>query len=511
MKYLLIFLMCVQLLCAKTNTWVVGGAGTGANKAATNGGGYDDDVIDWDDCQGVNGAALGFDANGTVDNNGGNARVTGDGDDFDNVVAGVMCVCDFAEDEHADGYYLVSSVDGGDAITLDLTFAGDGEAVDIVCGGALAAPGDVPDTDDGAGEVIGGNPTVNTKVWVRALADYTADDESDSVLYVNAAGTAGVVIVWEGHFAALPDSGVGDFGIATLDGTTATNCIETAVGGNVYHVFIGFSLELAGGDGANLNTVGDSNVTFIRCQFVNNTTWGIQGDNDIGVFFCDFDNNGGGLDGDNNTRVIASIFRNNDTNHALVGSGLVAINNVVSDQTTARGIVAESGPAVLMGNTVDMNNQGGSIGILQDSGSTSFWTAMNNIITDCVTGIQDDATLRERAVLYFNLYNSNTTDAQANITPQPVDGDNFGNLVKNVAENVLWTADDQTYILQSAFKESGVDGSYTRAYWDDFNGGAGDNPPSPLLGLSFMDNGAQQRIEAGGGVAGFGNKSGGKQ
>ncbi len=493
MRYLLIFLMCVPVSSATYVNWVVGGAGTGADKATTNSGMYDADTTTWAAMQGTNGAALGFDVNATSSDNGsGSVRLTGDGDDFENVIVGVGARCNFSEDESADGIHLVEAVNvGADTIDLSVQFAGDGEACDVVVGGALPNPGDVPDGDDESAGYFLGNPAEN-KIWIRALADYTTVDESDSILYINTPGGTSDPIIWEGHFAEIANE-KGDFGIVTFDGQNAvTNCIETAVGGVVSHVFIGFSLERAIDDGFNANGTTDDYVTLVRCQSINNGAWGVQGDRNITAAFCDFDTNGaGGMDCDLYSRAINCVFRNNTGDGFYTTANSTIIGCLVNDNTdTAIRIGSYS---CAYGCTVDGNDGVGTEGIYQDDAAPIYWLAINNIITDFVLGIQDDATLRQAAVLYDNLYNSNATDAHANITPQPSDGDIWGNVVDPT--NLFSSG----YILHADNKGKGVDASYTKAYWDDFNGGAGDNPPSPLSGLSFMDMGGLQREEAGGG------------
>ena len=495
---IIMFLVCVLLAQAESLSWVVGGKGDGTDAAATNAGVYDADTTTWAAMQGAKGTFLDTADGLTVSNNGaGLIRITGGGTDLQNAIVGVgaKCVFNAAPEENIDGIFIITAVNtGADTIDLNESFDGDGELVDVVVGGAFPNPGDVPDSDDFSdGSVL----AAGSKVWIRAIADYTTVDESDSILYINTAGTAADPIIWEGHFGEISNE-TGDFGIVTFDATGKTNAIETAVGGNLYSAFIGFSCENATGRGFNANAGVDDAIVLVRCRFFNNGTWGFQGDDVIRVAFCDFDLNGsGGLSFGTASFVVDSVVRNN------TGIGVtfaaIAINNLIYDNTGSRGIVGTNN-SVFYGNTVDQNNQAGSIGILQDSGSSFNMYAINNILTDCPTGLQDDSSVRQMAIIYNNLYNSNTVDAQANITPQPVDGDNWGSLVKNVAENVLWTADDQTYILQSAYKQAGTDAYYTRKYWDDFNGGAGDNPPNPLTGLSFMDMGGLQREEAGTGA-----------
>lgn len=510
--HLLIFLLCVSFAYGTTVRYVVGGAGTGAGRDGGNAGFYDSETIGWADMQDANGDVLGFDTDAASTNNGGKVRLTGDGNDFDNVIVGVGVVCDFAENESPDGYWLVTAVPGGDVIDIDADFVGDGEACNVQCGGAMANPGDVPDSSDvnGNGWVIDESAGVH-KIWIRALADYTTEDEGqDTILYCNIAGGSDDPITWEGHFAEITTNGegeeIGDFGIATFDAGVSglANCIKTAVGGAVNHTFIGISCERATDDGLNGNAELDDFILLIRCQFINNGVWGVNADNEIGLVFCDIDGNGsnaatdGGVSVGGNIRIMDSVSRNNTGAGIFTAGVVIAINNLLFDNSGTIGLTGNFGGGyVFYGNTIDKNNVANSIGIKQDDGfGVGKWYALNNVLIDCATGISDDVSLGQNAVLSNNLYSSNTADTNANIFPTPIDGDNQGNVVDPA--NVF----DPVYILHADNKGKGVDASYTKAYWDDFDGGAGDNPPSPLLGLSFMDMGALQREEAGGGGGG---------
>lgn len=500
--YVLIFLLCASFASGQYINWVVGGKGDGTDAHVDNGGAYDADTADWGTAQDTNGgpvvnmASVAYDHTG---NGSGEQALLAIDVGLDVVVGTVLNVTARAGAGITLARYTVTSVVSDDAILIVGATATGDDTVTVRVGGALPNPGDVPDSDDnGSGIVL----SAGNKIWIRALADYTTVDESDSILYVNESGTAAVPIIWEAHFAEISDE-KGDFGIVTFNANTITNAVETAVGGTVYHVFIGISCENATDDGWNLNAGADDNVVLIRCAAVNNGVWGIDGNNYIAIYLSYFDTNGsGGIQIDASGVVVNSVVSGNTGDGIyLDNGGGIVVGNLIYNNTGVNGMRVEPnlfGSGLVYGCTIDKNNVANSVGIFQDAASPYNWAAINNIITDCVTGIVDDATLRQGAVLYNNLYNSNTTDASASITPQPVDGDNWGNLVKDVAENVLWTADDQTYILQSAFKQAGTDAFYTRKYWDDFNGGAGDNPPDPLTGLSFMDNGAQQRVEAGG-------------
>ncbi len=517
-KYLLIFLMCISFAVAQIS-WIVGGKGDGSDAIATAGGSYTGDST-WSEAQLVDGGVL---SHATAWNGSDNACVVTEGvgntvictapgaDDFEDVISDIVANMEFEAGDGDDAYngrYAVDVIDDDELTIVGLLWSNftDTVACDIRVGGAFPNPGDVPDAGDTGG--VGIAMAAGDKIWVQGSDhDYTTEDESGSLLYISHAGTAAAPIIWEAHSADVTGATIalekGDFGIATFNANGKTNAIETAVGGNVYHVFIGISCELATVNGANLNGVNDSVVSFIRCQFILNGGWGVQGNNSINIAFCDFDTNtSGGIDVDTTSMIFGNVIRGN-TGNGLMADVVFAFNNLIFNNTGTQGINSGAGFGVILGNTIDMNNVAASVGIVLDGSAGPGRLIANNIITDCITGIREDSvSLRQANISYNNLYNSNTTDAHANITPQPVDGDDWGNLVKNVAENALWTADDQTYILQSAYKQAGTDAFYTRKYWDDFNGGAGDNPPNPLTGLSFIDNGALQREESAGGGGG---------
>lgn len=491
--------MCVLPVLAQNHAWIVGGKGNGSAAAATNAGVYLQGTTNWADAQSANGGPLAVVDGVDVVNNGGNVQLRSGGSAYADAVIGVGVRCDFLQDENTDGIYLVLSIESVDWITIDLAFVGDGETANTDVGGALLNPGDVPDTDDFIDGLRMGDGEIH-KVWIRAIADYATEDESLSILYINQAGTVGAPIIWEGHFAEITNE-KGDHGIVTFNASGKTNAIETAVGGSVYHTFIGFSLENATDDGANLNGSIDDYVTFIRCRATLNGVNGIQGDRFIWLVFCDLDNNTSiGFDGGSRNTALFSVFRNNGLRG--FNADMSTVIGCLSHDNSTRQIQVNGTGSLVIGCTVDSSLVASSIGIWQDSPVSAPWAAINNIITDNVTGIQDDSVARQAAMLSNNLYNSNTTDAHANIYPQPVDGDIWGN-VKDPTN--LFSSG---YILHADNKGKGIDASFTKAYWDDFNGGAGDNPPNPLSGLSFMDMGSFQREEAvsggGGGVVGVG-------
>ncbi len=482
--------MCVSFASATDFSWIVGGKGTGAGKATTNAGVYNIANSTWDNAMGANGTFR-FDINTTAIADGGGGTMLVDITDGQANAnwLGVGVYFHNSEGIEPDARAQIINVNTGvspDVIIIELPWI-NGDTADITVGGSLVNPGDVWDSDDASTGIYLGNADTH-KIWIRALADYTTVDESDSILYVNTAGTAAAPIIWEAHFAEVA-SEKGDFGVVTFNATGIGNGIETAIGGSVYHVFIGLSIELANDDGLNGNGSTDDFISVIRCQFINNGIWGMQADRDNVVLFCDFDTNAGGFDGGVRNIAIDSVFQNNTGDGYYTDSGTVI--GCLSFDNGDTQIRVGTARDIVYGCTVDGDNGAGTEGIYQDGASAAFWTCINNLVTNCDVGVQDDSTLRQAAILYNNLYNNNTPDTNTNITPIPSDSDIWGNVVD--PGNLFSSG----YILHDDNKGKGTDVSFTKAYWDDFNGGAGDNPPTPLSGLSFMDMGGLQREEAG--------------
>ncbi len=496
-KYLLIFLMCISGSLATDFSWIVGGKGNGSAAATTNAGVYEPANSTWANAQGADGTFR-FDIDTTPIANGGGGTILVDITDGQANAnwLGIGVFFHNSNGSEPDARAQIINVNTGaspDVIQIELPWI-DGTTADITVGGALPNPGNVWDSDDAStGRFIGDGDA--HKIWVSGGdGDYTTVDESDSILFVNQVGTAANPIIWEAHVADVSSNEIGDFGIVTLDANGKTNAIETAVGGAVYHVFIGFNLINATDDGANLNGSTDDNVTFIRCRAELNGANGIQGDREIVMVFCDLDNNTlNGFDGGLRNKAINSVFRNNGIRGYVADLSFVL--GCLSVVNGTNQIHVNGSQSIVYGCTVDGDNVGGTIGIFQDVAASGTWMAINNIITDCDIGIQDDTAGGQAAILYNNLYNNNTPDTNTNITPVPSDSDIWGNVVDPT--NLFSSG----YILHADNKGKGVDASYTKAYWDDFNGGAGDNPPTPLSGLSFMDMGGLQREEAGGGTA----------
>ncbi len=358
MKYVLVFLVLCSCVFAVDN-WIINGRGTGVDASVTNAGIYtrQSGNNNWAAIQDVDGGPIDTDSGGAVSDDGGNVNIAKTGA-FTNTEVGNWIYVNFTS--YQDGRYKVFSRTDND-VTIAMAFSGAEPVTGIFnVGGALPNPGDIPQSQSGTERIL----AAGDKVWVRGQTDYTTVHASDSLLYITVPGSITAPIIWEGHFAEILNE-KGDFGIVTFDAQNAvTNCIETAVGGVVSHVFIGFSLERAIDDGANLNGEIDDYVTFIRCQFVNNGAWGVQGDNNINAVFCDFDTNGaGGMDCDYYSRATNCVFRTN-TGDGLVGGLNMTVTGCLAYDNTDTGITV-GGYSSIYGCTVDGDDGAGTVATIQ--------------------------------------------------------------------------------------------------------------------------------------------------
>jgi len=247
-------------------------------------------------------------------------------------------------------------------------------------------------------------------VHVKGSADYVVEDgANDCVMLVDTAGTAVAPIVIRGY-----TTNPGDGGTVTINaGTNAlASAVITSIGAEVNWKFENIRFTGGGGDGFDANGVTDSSITFENCRFDNNTGWGFQG-NDKHIFFkCQADNNtAGGIDADSYCHIIAcKIFSNSGIGVVTAGSGSVCGNLLYENGGNIYIFVTTAGTLVT-GNTIDGDNQAGSIGIKQDIAAANGqgFAIINNIIFDCDTGVRDDGNTLLH-IWDYNLFYSCNTD-----------------------------------------------------------------------------------------------------
>ena len=245
---------------------------------------------------------------------------------------------------------------------------------------------------------------------VKGSADYIVPDTGDvnCVMEITIAGTGGAPIVYRGY-TDTP----GDGGLVTINAGTNTlvSAIKTAINGSVYNVFENFRLTGGSGDGFDANGIADDYIQFNNVRFDNNSGWGFQGDNYHEFFKCAFDNNtAGGADPDN--ALYCGCIGHTNSGIALDQANHGAAFCVCYNNGGNRNIIVNiNKPVLLTNNSIDGDNQGGSIGIFQDYATALGTLYINNILYDLAVGLQSDNAAQKSAnPSDYNLFFSNTAD-----------------------------------------------------------------------------------------------------
>ncbi len=314
------------------------------------------------------------------------------------------------------------------------------------------------------------------KTWIKASATYAENPHVDTV------GTEGSPVVFEGY-----TSTTGDGGRITINASGLTNGIDNLAGaGDIFHVFKNIIVSNASGDGFEFSNA--HKVTFKNCRANNNGGHGFGCDNYMACERCDsYSNSGYGYDCDSNGILIACRSHTNASGGALIQFsdgvlyGCLFYGHGASDDGAS--VASASGTAVVINCTFDGENLGDEAILFP---STPLLTAVVNcIVYDWATGISAVTDLGERAISAGNLYNSNTAN-----TANYIEGDVKVSDAPGFTDEA---SDDYTLAGASAAKAAGVDAA------------------KASVGTSYVDIGALQRAEAGGGVIGGPNKRAGKQ
>ncbi len=306
------------------------------------------------------------------------------------------------------------------------------------------------------------------KVWVKASADYTETATIDTV------GASGSPIVFEGY-----TSSTGDGGQAVIDGaSTRANGIADSFGGltDLYYAFKNFHLKSHTSDAFNLGARG-RRITFVNCRAENNSGRGFYV-NQVACFYkCLADSNtGNSFHCDANTILACCAVHTASGANCIQGSLALTLYNVLiyNSGTATRGVeqVGGSYQSATFNCTIDGENA--MNGIRLAIGHLSSVVG-NCIIYDCATGIEqrtDDS--GDLNVCFGTLVNSNTTNYTnyscekfGEVTGAPAFTDEAG--------------DDYTLASGSPAKAAGFDAAEV------------------LGNTSYVDIGAHQRQEAGGG------------
>lgn len=268
------------------------------------------------------------------------------------------------------------------------------------------------DADDGLSEAnafLTIDKAMNTvaagdKVWVKADGTYSEDALVDTV------GTVNAFVVFEGYTTTI-----GDDGQATMAATTSCIAVGTATTTSDWYYFFK-NMKFTGGSAAAWSGgAGVDSCFFDNCEFSGSSTYGAQGDNKFVFYNCIFFNNtSGGTFFDSSVAFIHCIGHGNGVDGAFRASAPVCIGCLAYNNTTSntRNFYYDNVASnhIMYGCTVDGENTSGSRGMDQNSSTSGFMIAVNNILYDCAHGIKRTTDVTDRAIIGFNLVNSNTTN-----------------------------------------------------------------------------------------------------
>jgi hypothetical protein len=318
------------------------------------------------------------------------------------------------------------------------------------------------------------NVSAGDKVYVKADGIYdTEDGSNDCVLHATTAGSAGSPIVWEGYHTTP-----GDGGIVTIDADPAGD--QYAYGiyitqAQAYNVIKNFYIKGAssfgvrgfdyctfkncrssnnGGDGFNT----DDYTVFENCVSDNNTNIGFFGDLSCRAFGCiSYSNSSIAFDFNGTNCVVAFClcYAGNNDHEIELGNSGVAINC-----------------------TIDGEGQNSNEGIYFVDVLNGI-SVVNCVLHDCSTGIAASSDIGERAVGRNNLFNSNDTDVSNFLAVSTGDGVGDRGDVSATAGFTNEANDDYSLSGSGSADAAGFDCKFVDDFWDSYNGGAGDNPPSP--------------------------------
>lgn len=285
----------------------------GTLSSLDNAGFFDPDLVtiaqtDEGDGGNVDGGAV-----GAVTNSGGNVLIT-DTDNFGNTIAGMYIRCDFADNQHTDGRYKITTVNSDDSVVLDLAYSAD-ENVEWKVGGAVPIQGGGAGTNYGLQEVL--DDATIASAAAQDVDIYVAPEDSPEVLTstididTGGGSTSTVKRIWacDSSYAynpAVNTDGTEDATAVTL--TTTSNLTDGLVYFSSTIRFVdlyGFILDCDGDGAANADYAvrGDANsenyriidcilkdadfdgalvggssghVSFVNCRIFDNAAGGIR-------------------------------------------------------------------------------------------------------------------------------------------------------------------------------------------------------------------------------------------
>jgi hypothetical protein len=284
--------------------------------------------------------------------------------------------------------FEITAVDDGlDTVTVTPT-PGTASGLTWAIGGAFVTINRFMDTTlDGAGD----------KCWVKGGTDYTETITIDVVAAIDDP------CVIEGY-TTTP----GDDGRFTINGGgTRGSGVSTIITSGVYHVFK--NMRSTNHTGAGISGSLDNGVCK-NCKFDNNGGSGVQIDDWWRFEECEFsDNIDNGCHVDSSAVVIGCRSYRNAGDGIKIKSGLVF--GCVCYSNGGAGITFTGlnlGFRIAINNTIDGDSKDSNLGIYVEPIVDSLDVLVNNIVHDCVTGIESPSGQGELLISRNNLLNANT-------------------------------------------------------------------------------------------------------
>ena len=476
-----------------TDSWIIGGQGTGADAAATNGGGFVNGTAStFANSQGANGGPLygigGCDVTGPTSN----VRITKDaGPDWSNAVVGTYVYCDFTA-TYTDGRYAITVVDAA-YVEIALVWSSD-TTVNVSVGGALDNP------DDALGLSAAGD-TILIPNDDGSVRTYTLPNNGGNAAmsFVHASGTKAARITMRGCNNDGTDLAEG------ADRPILTTAVALTVGMMEfttydYYDIIDLVVDSGGAGKANYGLYNidalATNNRFINVKFCNaaisNINWTGQYPVFINIESCDAGTHGAGLG-------CSDGFFHNCSFHDNGDSGLLTVNSNYNSFT----------------NISVYDNVGYGINLAG--------TSSQNKIINCLAYGNGNTGIRARAATVNNVILNNTSVGntgdgygfEGDPTDQAYFGYNhsYGNSAhcSEVADNLFADFLNGHNITGDPLFASVVDGSedFTPALTSPLIAAA--LPNLDLAGVSHLDIGPIQRALTAGSAILNANKAGNKQ
>ena len=478
-----------------SDTWIIGGQGTGPGSADNGGGFVNGTDATYANSQGVNGGPVATCVAGAVTNSGGKVRITAGAPTFINAVVGQYAYVDFAANPPADGRYEIEVVDGvGAYIEIDAAFVGVTTA-DVNVGGALDNPDDALALV-GAGDLI---LIPNNVASVRTLT-LPNNGGNAAMSFVHASGTfgAGRIVIRgcnnDGTNLAEGDAGpIITTNVALANGIlyhTTYDCydmfdlvINGAGTGKAEYCLYGsnalavhnrfFNVRFCEAANQDVYYLGD-HVTFVRCKMSDSVSWGAR------------------IDGDY-PNIIDCVVNDNASHGIILFGTLGLVHNLKTYGNGALGFCLGGGGGTLYTRIINCLSYGNV-----DDGFTCNAAAISNLWYNNTAVENGDygynfGGVEDQSYFGFNHSDGNTahTDLVADVDfPDLFDGNNITG--DPLFASVVDGSEDFTPALISPLIAAAM-------------------PSLDLAGVSHLDVGPIQRALTAGSALVGGNKRGNKQ